>query len=489
MLFNSFAYLIFLPIVFLLYWTVKPEKFRRQNILLIIASYIFYGAWDYRFLFLLIFSTSLDYFMGLKIRETDSITRSDTISKRRKFWLLTSLIINLGFLGFFKYCNFFIDSFATLISAFGMNPNLPTLRIILPVGISFYTFHGISYVLDIYNRKIEPTRNIVDYSLFVCFFPLLVAGPIERATHLLPQLKKPRTFSANGITDGLKQILWGLFKKMVIADNCATVVNQIFENYDTMPANTLVLGAILFTVQLYSDFSGYSDIALGSARLFGVELLQNFNYPLFGNSMADYWKRNHISMTTWFMDYVYYPLTAKKDTLAWWNFCMIITFFLSGLWHGANWTFVLWGGIHGALIVISTNSKRSRKKWEKQYRLDNNPLYRLGSILLTVWIVCFVGILFRVRNIAEAGHYVANMCSTSLFSTNIGEFNTGKSSVLMAVVLAALMFFVEWKGQKNPYPIKDLGLKKWQRYSLYYALILVIMLFAGQEQQFVYFQF
>jgi D-alanyl-lipoteichoic acid acyltransferase DltB (MBOAT superfamily) len=431
----------------------------------------------------LIFSTSLDYFTGLKIFQAGS-------KAGKKAWLLTSIIINLGFLGFFKYYNFFIESFADFLHFFGLNPNIWTLRIILPVGISFYTFHGISYVLDIYREKIKPTRNIVDYSLFVSFFPLLVAGPIERATHLLPQLKKSRSFSVLNITDGLKRILWGLFKKMVIADSCAMVVNDIFNNYDTLPANSLVLGAVLFTIQVYSDFSGYSDIALGSARLFGIELLQNFNYPFFSNSMSDYWKRNHISMTTWFMDYVYYPLVGNSDKLWYWNLCMVLTFLLSGLWHGANWTFVLWGGLHGLLIVISMNNKRRRRKWEKNYNLTKNTIYRFARILMTFGTVCMVGILFRAKDLKYAWDYFCNIFSPSLFSFYIGEYEFGKQSILIAVVWAIIMLVTEWFGQEKPYAIADLRLKKrWQRYLVYYAIVCAIILFAGQEQQFVYFQF
>jgi D-alanyl-lipoteichoic acid acyltransferase DltB (MBOAT superfamily) len=483
MLFNSFEYLIFLPVVFFLYWAFGSEKFRRQNVLLIAASYFFYGSWDWRFLFLLIFSTSLDYFTGLKIFEAKG-------HARRKAWLLTSIIINLGFLGFFKYYNFFIDSFADFLSIFGAKPNVWSLRIILPVGISFYTFHGLSYVIDIYNRKIEPTRNIVDYSLFVCFFPLLVAGPIERATHLLPQLKKPRHFDPAAVSDGLKQILWGLFKKVVVADNCATVVNSVFDRYQDMPANSLVLASILFLVQIYSDFSGYSDIALGSARLFGVELLRNFNYPLFANSMADFWRRNHISMTTWFMDYVYYPMLGDSQRLRWWNFCMIATFLLSGLWHGANWTFMLWGVLHGVGIVISMNSKKRRRKLEKRFNLTNSQLYRFASILCTFAIVCFINIFFRARSLGESFDFIGCLFSTSLFSTDIGQYDYGRMSVLIAVVWTAVMLAVEWFGQEQPYAIKTTGSRyRWQRYAVYYAIVFSIIIYAGREQQFVYFQF
>jgi D-alanyl-lipoteichoic acid acyltransferase DltB (MBOAT superfamily) len=344
MLFNSFEYLIFLPAVFLLYWMIKPEKYRWQNVILIIASYIFYGFWDYRFLFLLVFSTSLDYFTGLKIFEAKSI-------QYKKIWLLISIVINLGFLGFFKYYNFFIESFSDLLSNVGLQAHPWTLRIILPVGISFYTFHGLSYVLDIYHGKIKPTRNIIDYSLFVSFFPLLVAGPIERATHLLPQLQKPRRFKAHNATDGLKQMLWGFFKKIVIADNCAVIVNNVFENYASLPASALVVGAIFFSFQIYGDFSGYSDIASGSARLFGIELLRNFSYPYFSRDIAEFWRRWHISLTTWFRDYLYIPLGGSRGSRKQTVRNTFIIFLVSGFWHGANWTFIVWGLVHALLFL------------------------------------------------------------------------------------------------------------------------------------------
>jgi D-alanyl-lipoteichoic acid acyltransferase DltB (MBOAT superfamily) len=463
---------------------IKPEKYRWQNLLLIIASYVFYGTWDYRFLFLLIFSTSLDYFTGLKIFQAQT-------KKHKQVWLLISIIINLGFLGFFKYYNFFVDSFADFLVLFGLQPHIWTLKIILPVGISFYTFHGLSYVLDIYHGKIQPTKNIIDYSLFVSFFPLLVAGPIERATHLLPQLQKPRYFNASKVTDGLKQILWGFFKKIVIADNCAIIVNQIFNNQDTMPANSLVIGIVLFAFQLYGDFSGYSDIALGSARLLGIELLRNFSYPYFATSFSDYWKRNHISLTQWFMDYIYYPMVGASDKLWYWNLCMIITFFLSGLWHGAGWTFIIWGLYQGVFIVISMNSQKRRKKFEKKHHLKENNIYLFSRILLTFGIVCFGLIFFRSENVAQAFSYISNLFSSSLFSTNIGEYATGgKSAVLTTVLLLIVFVFVEWRGKEHPYPIADLGFKKkWQRYLLYYVIIFVIFAFGAEEQQFIYFQF
>jgi D-alanyl-lipoteichoic acid acyltransferase DltB (MBOAT superfamily) len=484
MLFNSLEYLFFLPIVFIIYWSIQPGKFRLQNTLLIVASYIFYGCWDYRFLFLLIFSTSLDYFTGLKIFEANS-------KKRKKIWLLISIIINLGFLGFFKYYNFFIESFADLLQFVGFQPNIWTLKIMIPVGISFYTFHGLSYVLDIYKGKIEPTKNIVDYSLFVSFFPLLVAGPIERATHLLPQLKKPRYFNYSTAADGLKQILWGLFKKVVIADNCAVIVNQIFNNYETMPANSLVLGAILFSFQIYGDFSGYSDIALGSARLLGIELLKNFSYPYFSRDIAEFWRRWHISLTTWFRDYIYIPLGGSRGPKWMVVRNTFIIFLVSGFWHGANWTFLVWGLLNAIYFLPLLLTKNNRKNLDIVAIGRFLPTFReLLSMLVTFGLTTFAWIIFRANSISQAWDYIRRMFSSSWFSTYIGEYEVGKSGVLRVVILIALFVCVEWMGRENPYAIANLGMKKkWQRYLLYYVIIVILFILGGKQQQFIYFQF
>jgi len=486
MLFNSIEFLIFFPLVFLLYWAIKPEKFRLQNLLLIVASYFFYACWDWRFLFLLIFSTSLDYFTGLKIYESGSN------KKRKKIWLLTSIIVNLGFLGFFKYYNFFVESFAELLQAFGLQANIWTLKLIIPVGISFYTFHGLSYVLDIYNGKIQPTRNVIDYSLFVSFFPLLVAGRIERATHLLPQLKKPRYFDYSRAVDGLKQILWGLFKKIVIADNCAPTVDQIFGMYDLMPANSLVLGAFLFSIQIYCDFSGYSDIALGSARLLGIELLRNFSYPYFSRDIAEFWRRWHISLTTWFRDYVYIPLGGSRVSKAKVIRNTFIIFLLSGFWHGANWTFLSWGLLNAFYFLPLLLSKNNRKNLDMVADKKILPNFREFISILSTFILVTIGwILFRAESIGHAWQYFKKMFSESWFSTYIGEYEIGgKSGVLRTVVFIIILITIEWIGRQYPYAIAPVGTKnKWVGYLFFYAIIVLILFYGGSGQQFIYFQF
>ncbi|MFN5628051.1 MAG: MBOAT family O-acyltransferase, partial [Bacteroidota bacterium] len=305
MLFNTIGFAIFLTIVFFLYWFVANKNLIVQNSLLLISSYYFYSCWDWRFLFLLIFSTLLDYFTGNKMSESNK-----KVSK--KFWFWLSILINLGFLGIFKYYNFFAESFAAFLENFGLKVNPFTLNVILPVGISFYTFHGLSYVIDVYKERIKAEKNFIDYAVFVSFFPLLVAGPIERATHLLPQIQKKRIFVYSKAIDGLRQILWGLFKKVVIADQCADFANEFFNNAENYSGSSLLVGAIFFAFQIYGDFSGYSDIASGTARLFGIELLKNFSYPYFSRDIAEFWRRWHISLSTWFRDYLYIPLGGSK---------------------------------------------------------------------------------------------------------------------------------------------------------------------------------
>ena len=335
MLFNSVDFAIFLPIVFILYWFVTNKNLKLQNFLIVAASYFFYACWDWRFLSLITFSIVVDYFMGILLGKEKN-------QRKRKILLWVSIIVNLGFLGFFKYYNFFVDNFIAAFSFFGQEIKPNTLNIILPVGISFYTFQTLSYTIDVYRRKFEPTKDFIAFAAFVSFFPNLVAGPIERATNLLPQFYKKRDFDYSKAVDGMRQILWGLFKKIVIADNCAEFANQIFNNSANMNGSTLVLGALFFTFQIYGDFSGYSDIAIGTARLFGFNLMRNFNFPYFSRDIAEFWRRWHISLSSWFRDYLYIPLGGSR--VGTWKKVrnIFIIFIVSGFWHGANWTFIAW---------------------------------------------------------------------------------------------------------------------------------------------------
>lgn len=406
----------------------------------------------------------MDYFSGLKIYDSHN-------NSARKAWLIISVGINLAFLGFFKYYNFFIDSFADLLRNLGFEPHYSTLNIILPVGISFYTFHGLSYVFDIYNRRITPTRNIVDYTLFVSFFPLLVAGPIERATHLLPQIEKARKFNYQNVVDGMRQILWGLFKKMVIADNCAIYANQIFANSDTASGSDLFLGAIFFTFQIYGDFSGYSDIALGTARMMGFDLLKNFNFPYFSRDIAEFWRRWHISLSSWFKDYLYIPLGGSKGG----NWMRIrntfIIFLVSGFWHGANWTFIVWGGLNALFIMPSIIMKTNRNNLEIVAKGRILPSLKEGiQMLITFNLAVFAWIFFRAESVSQAFHYVKNMLNSSLFT-----FPSLNKAALATLVLIGFLVVIEWLGRENNYGIEKTFLKqprilRWSFYGFYYII-------------------
>ncbi|SNR92376.1 MBOAT family protein [Flavobacterium sp. ov086] len=478
MLFNSLSFVIFLPIVFILYWYVAKENLRLQNIFLLISSYFFYACWDWRFLLLLIFSTFLDYYTGIKMSDAKN-------EKIKKFWFWLSISVNLGFLGVFKYYNFFIESFSSVLNTIGLSFNVWTLKIILPVGISFYTFHGLSYVIDIYKDRIKAEKNFIDYSLFVSFFPLLVAGPIERATHLLPQIKEKRTFDYIKAVDGLRQILWGLFKKIVIADQCAEYANQIFNGSAGYSGSDLVLGAVFFTFQIYGDFSGYSDIALGTARLFGIELLRNFAFPYFSRDIAEFWRRWHISLSSWFRDYLYIPLGGSKGSTWMKVRNVFIIFIVSGLWHGANWTFIVWGALNALYIMPSILLNSNRNNLEIVAKGRHLPsLKDLFSIGITFTLTVFAWIFFRAENIDHAIDYISKIFSRSLFSVP-----TIRPTFLFLLLL--IFVLIEWFGREREYAIASLGLK-WKRrfrYAMYYAIIIAIFWFGGKESQFIYFQF
>jgi len=480
MQFTSFQFLLFLPIVFFLYYFIGTKRYKAQNIMLLIASYYFYGSWDFRFLFLLIFSTWLDYYSGIQIFKSQT-------QGRKKFFLVASILINLGFLGYFKYYNFFINEFVILLNSFGYNASITTLNILLPVGISFYTFHGLSYVFDIYYDRIKPTYDIVNYSLFVSFFPLLVAGPIERANHLLPQIEKPRKFEYAKAVDGLRQILWGLFKKMVIADGCAKYANTIFDNYEQYSGATLVLGAFFFAFQIYGDFSGYSDIALGVARILGFELLQNFKFPYFSRSISEFWKRWHISLSSFFRDYVYIPLGGNRVKKGVQIRNVFIIFILSGLWHGANWTFLIWGIINALFILpsIIRNKKDNSTEIIAQGKLLPN-MRELVQLVSTFAITLLAWIFFRANTLTQAVMYIKGIFTPQLFAM--------PDTTTFSIVMLALVFVfmcVEWLGRERKYALEyAFNIKSMPvRWALYLLLTAAIFMFSSTEQQFIYFQF
>ena len=485
MLFNSLSFALFLPLVFGLYWIFKKSKY--QNILLLIASYYFYSCWDWRFLFLLIFSTSLDYVTALLMTSTSKVGN-------RKIWFWLSILLNLGFLGFFKYYNFFIDSFSELLNQFGFKVNITTLTIILPVGISFYTFHGLSYVIDVYKNRIKAERNFIDYSLFVSFFPLLVAGPIERATHLLPQIKKERNFDYLKAVDGLRQILWGLFKKVVIADGCAEYANLIFNNSVDYSGFSLFLGAVFFTFQIYGDFSGYSDMALGIAKLFGIDLLKNFSFPYFSRDLAEFWRRWHISLSSWFRDYVYIPLGGSKVG----KFKKIkntfVIFLISGFWHGANWTFIFWGLLNAIYFIPLLIKDRNRENLNTIAEGKTLPtLKEFFSMGITFLMIVFGWIFFRANDLDHAFSFIKEMI-LGLFDKQgyIQTINLFYWEIGYILPLLLIFFYItEWIGRKGEYAISNLmfSWKRNIRISFYCIIGLFIYYFGGNEQEFIYFQF
>lgn len=482
MLFNSLGFALFFPIVFFLYWFVAKNNIKAQNSILLVSSYFFYACWDYRFLFLLIFSTFLDYYTGLKIY------RSNTRSTK-KMWLLISVVINLGFLGFFKYYNFFVESFAEVLGSVGFQPNIWTLNIILPVGISFYTFHGMSYVFDIYNDKVVPRTNFVNYSVFVSYFPLLVAGPIERATHLLPQVESPRHFDYSKAVDGMRQILWGFFKKIVIADNCATYVNMIFDNYHDHSGSTLVLGALFFAFQIYGDFSGYSDIALGTSRLLGIELLRNFAYPYFSRDIAEFWRRWHISLSSWFRDYLYIPLGGSKGG-AWHKIRnTFIIFLVSGFWHGANWTFIAWGALNAIYFLPLLLLKMNRSNLDIVAHGKLFPSLRDAiGIMITFSLTVLAWIFFRSETVTDAFAYIGRIFSSGLLA--IPAVISSETVPLM--VCLVLFVIVEWLQRDKKHALQIDGIFSWRllRWNIYIVLAFLIY-YVGNfgHHAFIYFQF
>jgi D-alanyl-lipoteichoic acid acyltransferase DltB (MBOAT superfamily) len=486
MLFNSIQFAVFFPVVFILYWAVANKKVRTQNWLLLIASYYFYASWDYRFLFLLIFSTLLDYFTGIKMNKAGG-----RLEKRVWFWL--SIVVNVGFLGIFKYYDFFATSFGEALSYLGLRADVWTIKVILPVGISFYTFHGLSYVIDIYNNKIKPERNFVTYALFVSFFPLLVAGPIERATHLLPQLKHHREFDYRRAVDGMRQILWGLFKKVVIADTCAQYVDSIFGNYAQYSGSTLLLGILFFAFQIYCDFSGYSDIALGTARLLGIELRQNFAFPYFSRDIAEFWRRWHISLSSWFRDYLYIPLGGSRGG-TWMKIRnTFIIFLVSGFWHGANWTFIIWGALNALYFMPLLLLNKNRVNLEIVAKGRSFPSFRdLAGMSITFSLVTFAWIFFRSETVSQAGNYIRKLFSISFFDKpDTKAFASASVGPLIIILLILFFLLVEWTGRQQKHAFANFGLKwtKPLRWSVYYVLVMAIFMFMGKEQPFIYFQF
>ena len=483
MIFNSIEFLIFFLIVFSLYYFALKEKTKAQNILLLISSYVFYAWINWKILPLLAITTVIFYYLGFAVFEAKT-------DKRKSLFTALGIIIGIGALLYFKYFNFFISSFKSMLEMFGMQTNLHTFNIIVPVGISFYTFRLLSYVIDIQRGKFEPTHSIVDFAVYIAFFPCILSGPIDRPATLIPQLQKKRIFNYPLAVDGMRQILWGLFKKIVVADNCSVYVNMFSENYHNQNSSTLLLAAIFYSFQIYADFSGYSDMAIGIAKLLGFRITKNFNYPLFAQNIAEFWRRWHISLTSWLTDYVFMPLNVKwRD----WGksgiiLAIIINFIICGLWHGANWTYILWGFYHGLLFIPLILSDAMFKKTKiTTYRWGFPKPKVLFNILLTFTLVTFGLIFFRAESIRQAFEYLNGIADIHSIFLMPAE----KALILKNMFVIACMLIIEWIERKNQFGLEKLGIT-WKpvfRYAMYYAIMFLIFLSMGEEQVFIYFQF
>lgn len=483
MVFNSIPFTVFFLVFFLLYWFVFKRNLKAQNLLLLAGSYFFYAWWDWRFLLLLIGVSMLNYYLGIQIPKTKN-------NGKRKVLLLIGLLQGIGALVFFKYFNFFITSFVDAFQFFNVHLNLHTIRIILPLGISFYTFRTLSYLLDIDKGKIEPTTDWVVFFSYVAFFPSLISGPIDRATLLVPQLEKKRVFSYDMAVDGFRQILWGLFKKLVVADNCGIYTNQVWDNFDTMPASSLILGLFLYTIQIYADFSGYSDMAIGFARLIGFNITKNFDFPFFTQNIAEFWQRWHISLTSWMTEYVFTPLSIRfRD---WGNngliLAILINFFIIGIWHGANWTFVVFGLLHGSYYIpLILQGKIFKRKKSLKGKLI--PSFTEFRNMVGVFLMAMIGfVIFRSDNMTQAIEFYKNMFSMSAFTLPRIE---GKLGALITLGFVIVMMLIEWLGKSGNYAIEGVGqsMSKYARWTFYYVLIVVIFFFSATSKEFIYFQF
>lgn len=479
MVFNSIQFLVFLPIVFLLYWLVfKPLKW--QNVLIVVASYVFYGWWDWRFLSLIAFTSLCSYASGVLIeRHRD----------KGKIISAANIVINLLILGFFKYFNFFTESFADAMLSLGWHCDAPTLNIVLPVGISFYTFQALSYSIDVYRKKLDASHSLIDVMAFISFFPQLVAGPIERATKLLPQIQQPRTFFPKAATDGMRQMLWGLFKKMIVADTCGMIVDKLWADAASQTGFALMLGGVLFSFQIYADFSGYSDIAIGCARLFGIELTTNFKVPYFSRSMREFWRRWHVTLMNWFTEYVYFPLGGSRGGKAKTIVNTFVLFALSGLWHGAAWTYVVWGLYNAVWFVPLILLGRGRYRDTVASGKMLPSIKETGLMLLTFAITVMGMIIFRAPSMAELGTYLSTMFSSSLLKVGFGH------DIKVALAYCAVMLVVEWIYREKRFAL-DFGDSptgivryRWVRWAIYVVLFVFTVLMSGLHSNFIYFQF
>lgn len=476
MLFNSFSFAIFLPLVFAAYWGWAKGVKHRQNLILLLASYIFYGFWDWRFLVLIFISTLTDYVVGLQLGKS-------TTKRQQKQWLAVSLGVNLGILGFFKYFNFFADATIRLFQSVGMEADPITLDIILPVGISFYTFQTLSYTIDIYRGNLAPTRDALSFFTFVSFFPQLMAGPIERAEKLLPQFFTHRRFNADDATEGLRLVLWGLFKKIVIADRLGWYVNEVFAEPTQASAFGVLLAVFAFSIQVYGDFSGYSDMAIGIARLFGVKLMTNFRTPFFSTSIQEFWNRWHISLSTWFRDYVYIPMGGSRKGIGRWALAIMTTFLVSGLWHGADYNFLIWGFALGAFFLTEAFFLRN---FTLPFKLP-----RLISMSYVFLAFSLPMLLFRAETFEQSLLLIQQLTEWAQFFPPISvAYESFREALLLGL---ALLFFLgmEIRIGKSNFHQAIYTWKRPYRWLIYYSILIFILLLADltESREFVYFQF
>jgi len=479
MLFNSLDFAVFFPVVFILYWFVFNKNRKYQNLFIAIASYVFYGWWDWRFLILIVLSSLIDFVVGIQLGKT-------TIQRKKNLLIILSLTFNLGMLFFFKYFNFFIDSFNDAFTLFGSKLNLSTLKIILPVGISFYTFQTLSYSIDVYKGKMKPTKNMVAFFAYVAFFPQLVAGPIERAVNLLPQFQKDRVFNKEKAINGMLMIIWGLFKKVAIADNLSPLVDKCFSHPEIYGSLSLILGVVFFAFQIYCDFSGYSDIAIGSAALLGFRLMKNFNYPYFSRDIAEFWRRWHISLSTWFRDYLYIPLGGSRGSELSKVKNIFIIFLVSGFWHGANWTFIVWGGLNAIYFLPLMLAKQNRTHLEIVAGNSIFPSFReLLLVAVTFTLTCFAWIFFRADSVQNAFGYITEIAG----NTGI-DFSLSYSSIVKSIFLISLLLSFEWFNRKRDFGLSIRNLPRVIQLVFVVFVIDVIVLFGNfGYNEFIYFQF
>ena len=485
MLFNSMEFVLFFMVVFFVYHFALREKTKPQNVLLLVASYFFYGYADLRMLPLLVGVTVVFYLLGLAIGNAKT-------ERMNTFWSVVGIALGVGVLVYFKYLNFFITSFAALFRSMGLNTNTQTFNIVMPLGVSFFTFRLISYVVEVRRGTMEPTRDIVSFATYISFFPCILSGPIDRPD-FMDQLQRRRTFDYDMAVDGLRQILWGMFKKMVIADNCAKYVDEVWKGYSDMSGSTLMLAAVLYSFQLYADFSGYSDMAIGVGKLLGFRITQNFRYPYFATNVAEFWRRWHISLTSWVTDYVFMPLNMMFRDMKKFGviLAILINMLIVGMWHEANMTCVVYGLYHGLLfipLILSGSFNRRTKLQTNRFGLPK--LGDFGKMLLTFVLVTFSFIIFRAPSISRAWDYVGTMFSKGVFSTpqHFEAFHGGYYIILFLTIVFLLV--VEWIQKEKEHPldlsnIKSHGLK----FGIYFALIVMIFWLGGQAETFIYFQF